>query len=309
MPAPLFAWIGRHAAWLLFAGVLAGLAAPPLAALLWPAVLPVTFLLFVASLLRMDMGLALRHARRPVRAGVIVAALMIGVPLGMAAALRLLPLPETLALSIILMTATSPLLSSPAFALLLGLEAELALVVVLACMSVVPLTMPALALALLGLEIEISPWQLMARLAVFVGAGFIAAGLLRWRIGPERLKSAKAGLDVFNVVLLVIFAVGVMNGVTDRLLADPRHVLLFAASAFLVNMGLQAIGAALFSPAGRSTALTVGLMFGYRNMALPLAVLAGAAPADFALYVAMAQLPMYMLPVLTVRLYRRLLAR
>ncbi|MCK6452540.1 MAG: hypothetical protein L6R19_17080 [Alphaproteobacteria bacterium] len=72
---------------------------------------------------------------------------------------------------------------------------------------------------------------------------------------------------------------------------------------------MQAVGALLFSPAGRTTALTVGHMFGYRNMALPLAVLADAAPAGFALYVAMAQLPMYMLPVLTVRLYRRLLAR
>ncbi|MCK6452539.1 MAG: hypothetical protein L6R19_17075 [Alphaproteobacteria bacterium] len=75
MPDRLYAWIGRHAAWLPFAGVPAGLAVPPLAALLWPAVLPVTFLLFVASLLRMDMGLAL---------------------------------------SIVLMTTTSPLLSSPA---------------------------------------------------------------------------------------------------------------------------------------------------------------------------------------------------
>ncbi len=309
MPDRLLAWTGRHAAWLLFAGVIAGLAVPPLAALLWPAVLPVTFLLFVVSLLRMDMGLALRHARRPLRAGVIVAALMVGAPLVLALALRLLSLPETLARSIVLMATTSPVLASPAFALLLGLEAELALVVVLACTTVVPLVMPVLAVALLGLEIEISPWALMGRLAAFVGAGFAVAGLLRWTIGPPRLKTAAPMLDTFNVVLLVIFAAGVMNGVTERFLSDPGIVLLFAAAAFLTNGVLQAVGALLFSPVGRDTALTVGLMFGYRNMALPLAVLADAAPAGFALYVAMAQLPMYMLPVLTVRLYRRLLAR
>jgi BASS family bile acid:Na+ symporter len=206
------------------------------------------------------------------------------------------------------MAATSPLLWSPAFALLLGLEAELALVVVLACMSVVPLTMPALALSLLGLEIAISPWMLTARLAAFVGAGFLVAGLLRWWLGPQRLKSNARLLDLLNVIMLVVFAIGVMNGVTERLLTNPAQVLLFAAAAFATNIVLQAVGAAVFAPAGRNTALTVGLMFGYRNMALPLAVLAGAAPPDFALYVAMAQMPMYMLPVLTIPIYRRLLA-
>ena len=38
-------WLGGHAAWLLFAGVSIGLLLPDLAALAWPLVLPITFLL------------------------------------------------------------------------------------------------------------------------------------------------------------------------------------------------------------------------------------------------------------------------
>ena len=49
------------------------------------------------------------------------------------------------------------------------------------------------------------------------------------------------------------------------------------------------------------------LLFGYRDMALILAVLGDAAPADFLLYVAVARLPMYMFPIVSLPLYRRLL--
>lgn len=309
MIACALTWLGTHGAMLLFAGVLGGLALPRLAALAWPLVLPVTFLLFVASVVRLDANVALGHARKPLRAALIVAALLVGAPLAVAGALYFLPVPPSLALSVILMATSTPLLSSPAFALLLGLEAELALIAMLGAMIAVPLTMPGLALALLGLDIHLSPVQFMGRLATFVILGFAVAALLRWRVSLKWFTANSRALDGVNVLLLVIFAVGVMDGVTDKLIADPAHVGLFAATAFLANLVLQALGAAAFAPAGRRTALTVGLMFGYRNMALPLAVLGAAAPPDFVMYVALAQLPMYMLPVLTLPVYRRLLGR
>ncbi|MCC6471986.1 MAG: hypothetical protein IT563_26980 [Alphaproteobacteria bacterium] len=300
-------WIAGRGALLLFAGVFAGLAVPPLAALLRPTVLPVTFLLFVASLLRLDLGMILHHARRPARAVLILAAIMVGAPLGWAALFKLVPAPPSLVLSIILTTTTTPVLSSPAFALLLGLEAELALIVVLAAMLLIPITMPALALALLGLQIDLSTAELMGRLAAFVGGGFALAMALRRLIGPARIKSEARAFDGAMVVILVVFAIGVMDGVTARLLAEPGLVILFTAAAFLLNAAQQILGAAVFWLSGRRLALTVGLLFGYRNMALVLAVLGEAAPADFVLFVAVAQLPMYMYPVATLPLYRWLL--
>lgn len=300
-------WTGRQGAWLLFAGVLGGLVVPPLATIAWPAVLPVTFILFVASLVRLDWALVLHHIRRPARALLIVAAILGAAPLVAALVFKILPAPPSLASSIILTTTTTPLLSSPAFALLLGLEAELALIVVLLAMLLVPITMPALALALLGLQIDLSFGELMGRLALFVGAGFACAMGLRAWIGPARIKAEARLLDGVNVVFLVIFAVGVMDGVTYRLIAEPGHVLLFTAAAFALNATQQVVGAGAFWWMGRRAALTVGLVFGYRNMAIALAVLADVAPKDFLLYVAVAQLPMYMFPMITRPIYRRLL--
>ncbi|MCC7048881.1 MAG: hypothetical protein IT562_19360 [Alphaproteobacteria bacterium] len=302
-------WIADRGVVLLFAGVFAGLALPGLAAFLRPAVVPFTFVLFVASLLRLDWAVIRHHARRPLRAGMIVAAILVAAPLAAAALFRLLPVPPGLALSVVLTTTTTPLMSSPAFALLLGLEAELALIVVVAAMLLVPVTMPALALALLGLQIDLSTGELMARLVAFVGGGFVLATALRRLIGIDRIRADARVLDGAIVILLVVFAIGVMDGVTTRLIAEPGQVFLFTAAAFLLNAAQQVAGATVFWLAGRRQALTVGLLFGYRNMALVLAVLGEAAPADFLLFVAVAQLPMYMFPILTRRVYRALLDR
>jgi BASS family bile acid:Na+ symporter len=302
-------WLGGHAAWLLFGGVTAGLLFPALAALAWPLVLPVTFLLLVASVMRLDAAAAIGHARRPLKPLLVVAVQMVAAPLAVAAVVKALPLPPTLASALVLTATTTPLLSSPAFCLLLGLEAELALIVLMGTMIAVPFTMPQLALSLLDLEIALGPAQFMGRLALFVGAGFATAAVLRRWIGARAIRGHARALDGVNVLLLVAFAVAVMDGVTARFLSDPRHVGLFVAAAFLFNLTLQAFAALAFLPAGRRTALTAGFLCGYRNMPLPLVVLGAAAPADFALYVAVAQLPMYMLPAVMLPAYRRLLGR
>jgi BASS family bile acid:Na+ symporter len=302
-------WLAGRAAWLLFAGVTTGLFVPALAALAWPLVLPITFLLLVVSVVRMDMGAVLGHLRRPLQPLLAVGAQLVAAPLIVALVVGALPLPPALALALILTATTTPLLSSPAFCLLMGLEGELALVVLVGALIAAPFTMPPLTLSLLGLEIALSPVEFMGRLLLFVGAGFALAAILRRWAGQERLAAHARALDGFNVVLLVLFSVGVMNGVAEKFLAEPAYVGLFIATAFAFNLAQQALGAVLFLPAGRRAALTAGFLFGYRNMPLPLVVMGAAAPADFALYVAVAQLPMYMLPAVMQPAYRRLLRR
>ncbi len=108
--------------------------------------------------------------------------------------------------------------------------------------------------------------------------------------------------------MLLTFGIAVMDGVTARLLADPATVLVFVAAAFAVNIVMQLLGAAAFLWLGRQAALSIGLTSGYRNMGLMLVLTAGIAGPDMALFVAMAQLPMYMLPALMHPLYRRVIA-
>ena len=91
-------------------------------------------------------------------------------------------------------------------------------------------------------------------------------------------------------------------------MADPWTVAGFTAAAFILNLVLQAIGAAAFCWLGWRGALTMGLASGYRNMAIMLVLTAGMAGPDMWLYVAIAQFPIFVMPMLTNPLYRRVLA-
>jgi BASS family bile acid:Na+ symporter len=109
------------------------------------------------------------------------------------------------------------------------------------------------------------------------------------------------------VVCLVVIAISIMAGVTAFFFDRPGFALLTVAAAFIANAGLQVIGTLFFLPTGRKLAFTAGHMAGNCNMALILAVLADKAQTEVVIFFALAQLPMYMLPIVANRIYRRLL--
>ncbi len=302
----LLAFLGGHATWVLFVGVFLGLALPSLAALARPLLAPAVAVLLTATLVRIDWQVMLGYLRRPWLAVVITVWLLLGAPLLMAAALAFLPLPGSLATALVLMAAAPPILSAAPIAMILGLDGALALVAALAATLLTPLTVPPLALALLGLELDIGVVEFMTRLSLVVAAAFAAALVIRRLIGRERLPRVATHLDGLVVAVMLIFAVAIMDGVTATLMTRPMTVALWLAVAFVANPALQVVGTLAFAWLGRRRALTVGLISGNCNMGLLLAAFPPGTDFDVVLYFAVAQLPMYMLPAVLLPLYRRL---
>jgi len=304
----LLAFLGGHATWVLFVGVFLGLALPSLSTLARPLLAPAVVVLLTATLVRIDWRVMLHHLRRPWSATVIIAWLLIGAPLATAGVLAVLPLPGPLTTALVLMAAAPPILSAAPIAMMLGLDGALALIVALIATLLTPLTVPPLALALLGLELDIGIGQLMLRLAVVVAVAVAAAFAIRQAIGRDRLPHVGRHLDGLVVIVMLVFAVAIMDGVTATLLARPMTVALWLLAAFIANPALQIAGALAFFWLGRRRALTVGLVSGNCNMGLLLAAFPPGTDTDVVLYFAVAQLPMYMLPALLLPLYRRLVA-
>lgn len=295
-----------HSRWWLAGSVFAGLALPELATTLRPLLPPAVAMLLVLSMLRMDWAAVLDYARRPARMGLALAWVLVGAPVVMAAAVAPLGLSDGLRAALILMAASAPIMSSPALAVLLGLDASLALVVVVAATLTMPFTAPWAADLLAHLPLAIPTWELTARLAGLVAGSVAAALVLRRLIGRVRLVAWGRGIDAASVLFLVLFAIAIMDGVTAELIADPARTLLIILGSFAANLGLQAVGAALFWWTGRRAALTVGLVGGNCNMALLLAVLPAEVHPDVPLYFALGQFPIYILPAVLTPLYRRL---
>jgi len=302
------AFFHRHGTSLLASGLFVGLALQPLAHAIRPLLPSLVFLLTAATMLRIDWRQVIAHARHPLRIALLLVWALGISPVLMAAVTRILDLPTGLAQALVLWAASPPLMALPAIALLLGLDGALALLVMIAATFLMPLTLPPLLLGLMGLDLGIGIAPLILRLTVFVGGAGVLAGLLRWRLGGEGLRRHSAEISGTNVFLLVLFAVGVMDGMPSHLINEPVRVLGYGVAALGASVSLQAVSFLSFGWLGRSSALTVGLVGGNKNMAVVWASLSSATAGspDLMLYFACAQLPIYLLPAVLAPIYRRL---
>jgi len=287
-------------------GVLGGLAWPRLAALLQPLLVPTLLIPLTLALLRLDWRALPAWRSRPLLLGVLVAGLLVVTPVAMwlaTAPLAAMGLPDAVRTALVLMAASSPIVSSVALALILRADATLAAVGVLVATALVPLTLPVLAAALLGVTLSIDLATFMVRLVGLVGAAFAAALVLRRLAGPARLARAADALDGLTVVNLVVFAIAIMDGVNAFARERPAFVAIAVAAAFGANLALQAIAFALARHLPRPQRLAIALMAGNRNMGLVLVALQGQAAFEVTVFFALAQIPMYVLPAILRRLY------
>lgn len=307
MLTPLLALLNRHARPILAGGIFAGLLLPDLAALLRPLVEAAVVASLSLSLLRIDWPTVVTWGRRPLRAAAGLSWILLLAPVLTFGAVTVLGLPPGLAVALVFAAAAPPVTASPAFALLLGLDAALALVLLVAGTALLPLTLGPVVFWLLDLELSVGLGPFLLRVSLYIALPFAISAAARRFLRPDWLGARAAGIDGLIVLALVVFAVAIMDGVTARLLADPWTVAGFTAAAFILNLVLQAIGAAAFFWMGWRGALTMGLASGYRNMAIMLVLTAGMAGPDMWLYVAIAQFPIFVMPMLTNPLYRRVL--
>jgi BASS family bile acid:Na+ symporter len=289
-------FLGRHSMPLLATGIVLGLAVQPLAAIFRPLTPPLLFLLTAVTLLKVEPRAILAELRRPGRLAAILVWTMGVQPALMMAIAALLPLPRGLVQSVVLWSASSPLISAPALAFLLGLEAPITLVGMTLGTILMPLTLPPLALSLLGLEFRIGLAELMLRLGIFVVGALALAVFVRRMVGPARIDRAGIEISGLAVLLLILFGVGVMDGVPAIVAAQPHYALLFVLAAFGATTLMLVSTTLAFRWMGLRPALSVALLAGYKNIAVVWASLGAAAPADLTLYFVSIQLPIYLLP-------------
>lgn len=297
--------MGVHAARFLAVGVFIGLLFPPVAALLKPLLAPAVALLLSVAMVRIDWGQVLIHGRRLRLSVSALLWLTVISPVVTWLICQAIDLPPAFTTALVLMAAAPPVTSSIAIALISRLDAALVLLGTLSATLIVPLTLPPLSLELLGLPIELSVLELSGRLALMVGSALAGSLIIRRLLGREGLVRHAEALDGVTVVLMLTFGIAIMDGVTDAAFADPVFVITCVAISFITNIGLQLIGAASFFWLGWRGAISMALPSGNRNMGLLLSVLGSSADPESALYFAIGQLPIYMLPAILAPVYRR----
>jgi BASS family bile acid:Na+ symporter len=298
-PADALAWIGRHGTRAVALSLFAGIALPPLAALMKPLFTPSLFALLCLAFLRVDPAALRRHLGRP---GLVLAAtlwMMVATPLVCCIALAGFgpDVAPGLMVALVFQAAAPPVISSPALAALIGLDGALALATLLGCAAAAPATATAFAALFLGPAMQVSAVALGLRLLGMLAGAAIVAALLRRLAGQAWVERQTERFDGLSVVALFIFAVAVMDGVVAQTIARPGLVLGLIALAFATSFALGGVTALVFWRAGRTAAWTLAVAAGLRNLGLMVAA-AGTVPDLTWLYVAMAQFPVYLLPQL-----------
>jgi BASS family bile acid:Na+ symporter len=306
--ADVLGWLGRQGTRAIAALVVIAIATPPVDALLKPFVSEAIFLLLAIAFLRVDVAAVRGHLRRPALVLVATGWTMLAVPLVFGLIYLITGLntgSPDVAVGLMLQAVAPPMMAAPAFAALMGLDATLVLVTLIAGMALTPLTAPLLAYAFVGAALTLPPLALGLKLVGFLAGSALAGTLIRRIVGPAAIDRRKDQINGVNVLVLFVFVGAVMENVAARVLSAPMFMFSLAALAFGVFFALFGLTALVFAWAGRERALALGFMAAQRNMGLMLAATSGTLPDIAWLYFALSQFPVYLSPQLLKSLVRR----
>ena len=241
-----FAWLARHGPWIHPAAVALGLLWQDLAAIARPF-LPVTVLMMLTLLLtRLNISQAFAHIRRP---RLILAALawsLILIPLLMNVVLWLWPVSDGLRLALTIYASSPPNFSTAALAWMFGLDGNLAVVFTLGAIALHPVVTPAFTELFASNIVELSAMQLAARLAGLIGAAVVLAAILRHTIPRRHLDEGHALFDAAHILIMVAFAVALMDGIPARIAAQPVFAVQLIALSFALHIVINALSYAFW---------------------------------------------------------------
>lgn len=294
------AWLGRQGTTALALSVFLGLAVPPLAAYVKPYLGLTVFVLLLFSYLRTEPAAFARALRAPKLAIFAALWVMIAVPLIFGTVYTLSGLHESypaLYQIMVLHVAISPITSSAAFAALMGLDVAFSLVALILSNALSPLTTVAFSYLFLGASL-VSPLELGLKLLVFFTASGLAAVLIRWWAGPERIARQKEAIDGLNVIAVFVFAIAAMDGVPRQVIANPLLAAGLLALAFALAAAAIGLTMLVFYRAGARDGMVVGLLSSFRNLGLIMAAVGSTLPELSWLFFALVQFPIYLFPAL-----------
>jgi BASS family bile acid:Na+ symporter len=297
--AAALAWLGRRGTSAVAVSILLGIALPPLGALIRPYFAETVFALLCLAFLRVDPSALRAQLRRPGLLGTAAVWTMLVVPILLGLALVTTGLLDSPALLLALMlnAVAPPIFASPVLAALMGLNAAVTLALLLVCMAVTPFVAPALVDAFAGSAVTFSPLALGVRLVLMLSGAACVAIAVRAIAGQAWVERQADRIDGLNVIWLFGFAVALMGDVLTNTLNNPLLVAGLLALSAAMTFGLSGLTALLFWPAGARSALPIAHAVGSRNMGLMLAAAAGQVPEVVWLYIALAQIPIYALPL------------
>ena len=287
----------------LIAGLIAGIALPPLAEIIRQQ-LPfwVSLLLFLNAF-RIGHKAMLRSRNDISVSLAIVVILQLVLPCCLILLFGMIGFFNPIITGIILLTTASAISGSPNLTSLLGHEPASALRLLVIGTAILPITV--IPVFLLSPEFGSLGTVILtaSKLFLVIAAATCLAFFLRHRILPIPRDDHIEAIDGLSVLAMAIVVIGLMSALGPALFENPNDVLLTLIAAFGINYLLQICGFYAFYMVEPTDRVGMSVVAGNRNMALFLAALPTALTDQLLLFIACYQLPMYLTPMLMQRFY------
>lgn len=289
---------------LLAGSIFLGVAFPSLAALCKPLLLPLVFLLFVFAILQVSFSDAAVAVFKGPTVWIILFWQLVALPLAATMILGFLVGPELYAFGVVALCSCA-ITATTALSRMLGLNDAMALVVGLIGSLMMPV--PLYIFMRYGLELDtvIDPLSYFYRVIFFILIPFVLVYTLRRVISADLDLKIRQNVPAAVVVLLVLFGLAVMDGVQALLISNPWQVASYVFFSFALSIVVQLVTRFALGFLGDTDASTAALLCAYRNVGVIAAITGDSLGANFLIFLGLWQLPMYTLPALLKRFYRR----
>jgi bile acid:Na+ symporter, BASS family len=280
--------------------VFVGVLFPFVASLLRPLLYPCLFVIMLATLIQMDFSSVRDSARQHLpRIIYLLIIQMLVIAAFCAFLMKTWLVSPMFALPVIMVTCAGSMFGTPAIAMVMGHPGRFALLGVLVSTLLLPLSLPLSSWIYSGSGFEMNLVSYASRLIVYIVCPVLLAVLYRRLVQKVYWLPSVGRLKPVSVVALGVFAVGIMDGITARLVAEPDLMLALLALAVFLYVALFLIAYRLCLGSGKSIAIEAGLLSAFRNIGLVIAVSGPFLPDDFFLFAGVWQFPMYLAPLIT----------
>lgn len=285
---------------LLALGVSSGAIFPTFSALLAPFVFPALFLLVTFSLsLATDRPIAILTNPEPSVWGIILWQ-MAFLPLLVILIGWAIELPPDLHLMVLVTATSSSVFAAPTIAHLFRLNSRLPVAGMVVSTFVMPIALLLFDQALDGEGFPISLSQYATRVSIFLLVPLAASIMINKMVRhlPARNTTTIHGLlRMAAVGSLLVFGIGIMDGVAEKIATDPQRVISFLLLSVGFGLATMIGTICLFWSLGRDLMLAATILSVHRNLGLTYAVIGTAIGQDFAIFVAISQVPMFLSPL------------
>lgn len=286
---------------ILAVAICSGVVFPAVSTLASPFIFPALFLLLTFSLsLVTDRPMAILAKPDPAVWGIMLWQ-MAFIPLLVILIGWALDLPADLHLMLLATAVSGTVFAAPTIAHLLKLDSRLPVNGMVLSTFLMPVTLLLFGKALEGDGLDISMSQYASRVAIFLLIPLMLSVFINRLV--KRLRKTHSptlflALRVGAVASLMVFGMGIMDGVAEKIETDPGRVLTFLAISIGFALATVVGTIALFWSMGWDLTLAATILSVYRNVGLTYALIGTAAGNDFAIYVGVSQVSMFLSPLL-----------